>query len=183
MYHPTHEKVVVKDYPYGFRLKTTMTHWVEFKKGKGFRHVTQTVNPKTGKLNKPNSSAYYPLMVLETQENGRVVAHKEVFYGAKEINDGAAFLAANGHLFNEYEVRCIFADLAKRLKVEVMAYVVYCGADVNQVNKVIDDATKAAAQGAQTGDIGKFKEVVIDIDALEATKVEGYNPFKVTQSA
>lgn len=179
MYHPTHEKVVVKDYPYGFKLRTTMTHWVEFKKGHGFRHVTQTVNPKTGKLNKPKEGTYCPVMLLATLNDGHVVADVENFYGAKGINRGAKFMALNGHLFSEFEVRCVFADLAKRLKVEVMAYVVYCGADVNEVNKVIDGAMKAAAQGAQTGDVERFKEIVIDIEALEATKVEGYNPFKV----
>lgn len=178
MYHPTHERVAVQNYPYGFKLRTTMTHWVEFKKGHGFRHVTQTVNPKTGRLNKPNSSAYHPLMVLETQENGRVVAHTEQFYGAKGINAGAAFLAANGHLFSEFEVRCVFADLYARLRAEARSYVIYCGADVNQVNKVIDGATKAAAQGAQTGDVSKFAEILIDIDALEATKDPDYKPFK-----
>ena len=53
---------VVEDYPYGFRLRCKMRHWVEFKKGKGTRHMTQTSNPKkAGEVwNKPKGSTYSP---------------------------------------------------------------------------------------------------------------------------
>ena len=33
-FFPIDERVEVKDYPYGFRERTTLTHWVEVKKGK-----------------------------------------------------------------------------------------------------------------------------------------------------
>ena len=49
---------VVEDYPYGFRLRTTIRYWVETKKGHGQRFVSQTMNPKKTyeHWNKPKAS-------------------------------------------------------------------------------------------------------------------------------
>ena len=65
---------LVEDYPYGFRLRCKMRHWVEFKKGHGFRHCTQTSNPKkAGDVwNKPKAGTYHPVLVLTVDEDGRV---------------------------------------------------------------------------------------------------------------
>lgn len=59
---------VVEDYPYGFRLRCKIRYWLEYKKNKGFRLVSQTTNPKrefvtpAGELveywNKPKASTY-----------------------------------------------------------------------------------------------------------------------------
>lgn len=49
----------IADYPYGFRLRCEMKAWLEFKKGKGYRFVTMTSNPKKpGTWNKPKASTY-----------------------------------------------------------------------------------------------------------------------------
>ena len=54
---------VVDDYPYGFRLRCKIRYWVEFKKGHGYRVVSQTTNPKRpGEVwNKPKAGTYSPL--------------------------------------------------------------------------------------------------------------------------
>jgi hypothetical protein len=49
---------LVADYPYGFRARTQIRYWLEHKKGKGFRFVSQTMNPKTSRWNKPKASTY-----------------------------------------------------------------------------------------------------------------------------
>ena len=50
---------MVKDYPYGFVLRCEMRNWIEYKKNHGFRHVSQTTNPKRGNIwNKPKASTY-----------------------------------------------------------------------------------------------------------------------------
>lgn len=49
---------VVDDYPYGRTVRTQIRYWVEFKPNKGFRWVSQTVNPKTGRWNKEKASTY-----------------------------------------------------------------------------------------------------------------------------
>jgi len=62
----TNEKVEVANYPYGYTLKTTLFDTIEFNAKKGYRHVTQTINPKTGKLNAPKKSTYYAFTVRYT---------------------------------------------------------------------------------------------------------------------
>lgn len=50
---------VVEDYPYGFRLRCRIRYWLEYKKGKGVRLVSQTSNPKRGdSWNTPKASTY-----------------------------------------------------------------------------------------------------------------------------
>ena len=49
---------VVDDYPYGFRLRTQIRYWLEAKPNKGWRFVSQTMNPKTQRWNKPKASTY-----------------------------------------------------------------------------------------------------------------------------
>lgn len=50
---------IVDDYPYGFRLRCKIRYWLEYKKGAGFRFVSQTTNPKRGDVwNKPKASTY-----------------------------------------------------------------------------------------------------------------------------
>ena len=46
---------VVDDYPYG-SLRTKIRFWLEKSPSKGFRFVSQTLNPKTGKWNAPKPS-------------------------------------------------------------------------------------------------------------------------------
>lgn len=63
----------VEDYPYGFRLRTTIRYWVETKKGHGQRMVSQTLNPKTKRWNKPKASTYAPVVMMALDEQDHVV--------------------------------------------------------------------------------------------------------------
>ena len=49
---------LVEDYPYGFRARTQSRYWREAKPKRGWRFVSQTKNPKTGRWNKPKASTY-----------------------------------------------------------------------------------------------------------------------------
>ena len=49
---------LVDDYPYGFRERTQIRYWLEQKPKKGWRFVSQTMNPKTNLWNKPKASTY-----------------------------------------------------------------------------------------------------------------------------
>src|SRR3990167_4325424 len=60
------------DYPYGFRLRTSIRYWIETKPGYGQRMVSQTLNPKTGRWNKPKAGTYTPITVLLLDINGHV---------------------------------------------------------------------------------------------------------------
>lgn len=68
---PIDESVTVENYPYGFNLRTSITYSVERKPGHWMRSVSQTVNPKTGKPNKPKYSTYSAFVRLyEDTETG-----------------------------------------------------------------------------------------------------------------
>lgn len=62
----------VKDYPYGFRLRTSIFYWIESKPGKGDRFCTYTINPKNGRPNAPKCSTYNTFMYMFLDENGHV---------------------------------------------------------------------------------------------------------------
>lgn len=63
---------IVNDYPYGFRLRTQIRYWLEYKKGQGFRFVSQTLNPKTGEWNKPKPGTYDVCKVMCLDEKNHV---------------------------------------------------------------------------------------------------------------
>ena len=77
---------VVEDYPYGFRLRCKMRHWIEHRPGHGFRHVTQTSNPKkAGEVwNKPKAGTYAPVLVLTVDADGRVWSDGLGTYASEE---------------------------------------------------------------------------------------------------
>lgn len=75
--HCTSEQTawVVQDYPYGFKLKTTMACWIEYKPGNGYRFVTRTQNPKNGRWNAEKPSTYVKqgfAFMYTDKENGHV---------------------------------------------------------------------------------------------------------------
>lgn len=50
---------LVADYPYGYTLRSQIRYWLEGPKPKkGWRFVSQTMNPKTQRWNKPKASTY-----------------------------------------------------------------------------------------------------------------------------
>ena len=59
-------------YPYG-RYRTKIRHWIEYKPSSGERWLSQTMDPKTGKWNKPRASTYSDVILLKLvkQEDGR----------------------------------------------------------------------------------------------------------------
>src|SRR6266581_144766 len=62
----------VEDYPYGFRLRTSIHYWVESKAGKGDRFCSYTINPKNGRRNNPKCGIYHPFIYLFINEEGHV---------------------------------------------------------------------------------------------------------------
>jgi hypothetical protein len=65
---------MVDDYPWGFRLRTTIRYWVESKatKNGGQRFCSQTINPKTGEWCKPKYSTYSLIVVMYLDEKNHV---------------------------------------------------------------------------------------------------------------
>ena len=65
---------VVDDYPWGFRLRTTIRYWVETKRSKngGQRFGRQTINPKTGAWCAPKYSTYSPIIIMYLDEKDHI---------------------------------------------------------------------------------------------------------------
>lgn len=78
---------VVTDYPWCFRLRTTIRYWIESKdtKNGGQRFVSQTINPKTGKWCEPKKSTYSPIIVMYLDENEHVKYSCLRYNSSKEL--------------------------------------------------------------------------------------------------
>lgn len=64
--------VLVDDYPYGRRVRTQIRYWIETTKH-GDRFCSQTLNPKSGRWNKPKRSTYSNVMVMYREaESGHI---------------------------------------------------------------------------------------------------------------
>jgi hypothetical protein len=98
------------DYPYG-RLKCNIKFWVEFVKGKGFRWVSQTTNPKNGRLNAPKKSTYSQFMVHQIDENGHNKPFGLMLYGYEDISKLIEFLKVNEVNFTEEESQDIWTTV------------------------------------------------------------------------
>ena len=92
------------DYPYG-RQKCHITFDVEFRARKGYRYVTQTTNPKTGRVNKPKKSTYSDYIVLHRGENARVENVRFDLRGYDDIAHFIQFLTVNDIVFTPEESR------------------------------------------------------------------------------
>jgi hypothetical protein len=64
---------LVADYPYSFKLRCKIRYWLEHNGKKGFRFVSQTENPKTGRWNAPKKSTYASMAAsMYLDEKGHV---------------------------------------------------------------------------------------------------------------
>ena len=59
--------IVINNYPWGFKLKTSQRYWIETTKH-GDRFVTQTLNPKTNVWCNPKKSTYSAVLVMTTED-------------------------------------------------------------------------------------------------------------------
>jgi hypothetical protein len=180
-YHTSTAQVTVENYPYGYNLRTTLTHSLEFKSGKGFRHVTQTVNPKTGRLNNPKRGNYYPLMLLATDsETNYTRSYALSPNSAESVNTAAAWMHEHFHLFTNEQTRFIAEHLIKILKADAYARVVYCGSEFDRISPHYEQAVKALAEIASMG-ANLFHKVHVDTVALDTLKQPNFQPFTAVQ--
>lgn len=61
--------LIIEDYPYGFKLRTTIKYWIETTPKKGDRFCSQTVDPRNGRLNAPKKSTYCCVGIMFKDEN------------------------------------------------------------------------------------------------------------------
>jgi hypothetical protein len=180
-YIPTSEEVEVKGYPYGYTLRTSLFDTSEFNPKKGYRHVTQTINPKNGVLNKPKKGVYYDLMVRYYDENGHIKTTVLDFVrnGVKGINKVSEFLNANFELFSVAEMEYLYLKVLASLKIQTVSYVQYCGSTFDDLKPLFEVGAKNMSLGLKEPQNNYFGWQ-LDEEAIENTKVKDYQPFKIT---
>lgn len=171
------KKIEVTNYPYG-RLRTSMFFWVEFKANKGFRGVTQSINPKTGKLNKPHAGTYHDIMLLD-QTDGFCKFKVRSFYKVEDLGGLCSWISDNWELFTTEQRKYLYSRLYQFMRIEATAICTYCGAKPDEVLPILDETIKLAVAGIKNPDVNTFDQVNLDVEKLNSTKVEGYNPFTV----
>lgn len=97
----------VEDYPYGFRLRTTIRYWLETNAKHGDRFVSQTLNPKTARWNKPKKSTYVQVgcLYLDNEEH---VTWTGIRHWVKD-EDLASFLAVVRPHLNDHQLAQVAA--------------------------------------------------------------------------
>ena len=99
---------VVPDYPYGFRLRTQIRYWLETKRGHGQRFMSQTLNPKTQKWNKPKTGIYSVILVMvEDESNGHISTESLRSGGWDSEEKISEFETRHASAIGEYEKKAI----------------------------------------------------------------------------
>jgi len=96
------------DYPYG-GLRCHISFDIEFTPKKGFRSVTQTTNPKNGRVNKPKKSTYSDFAVLYRDEKGHIHSKRFDLRGYEDIAQVIEFLTIHEIEFTEEQSQHLWA--------------------------------------------------------------------------
>lgn len=157
----------IENYPYGFKLKTTIYVWLETNKN-GVRMVTQTINPKTWKENKPKKSTYDVYKRLYINEDWHIKNYSYNHYSIEW------FIKAKWlWLFINKELENSFSEIQRVLTIKWLA--IYWGYDINKIKDfTIEDLENL-----------NIKEKEKDLDYINQYKTEdwkdpNYSPFKIT---
>jgi hypothetical protein len=179
MYIETSKKIAVDNHPYG-RTTTTMFSWTEFNPKKGYRIVSQTIDPKTGKLNRPKQGTYCPFIFRQTDGKEIKYIHFNL-NGDDRLNEASKFCAQPEvfNLLTEQERKYLYESCILFSKVSMKAQVIYCGSEAKDLIPLFDSFVKAAVKGHKNPNENYFGEMVLPIEQIEALKKPNFNPFVV----
>lgn len=175
----TSDVVNVENYPYGFKLRTTLFDSMDFNKSKGYRHVTQTIDPRSNKLNKPKKSTYYALLVRYYNQDNHIKSIGFDFNGDEEINKGAEFIYHNFELFTTEEIKYLYEFIYRMSLIDFKATIIYGGSNADVLRPFYADFWEVAKKGINNPDLNLFNLLKLDTEAINKTKPENYNPFVV----
>jgi len=182
--YKTSEQIISKNYPYGFRLRTTKTDYIEFSNTRGFRHCSFTINPKTGKQNNPKKSTYYEVLVLGIDEvTGYTKSKALSFYDHNDIDNLIAFFSVqdNFELFTSEQMTYIYRQFLVHCKVNIQAQVTYCGSKPEDLFPLFNSGIDLIIKGVkEKGLANYFSQIKFDWVKIDSFEVEGYQPCKVT---
>lgn len=113
---------VVEDYPWGFRLRTTIRYWIESRgtKNGGQRFCSQTIDPKTGKWCAPKRSTYSNVVIMYLDENNHVQTEHLTTY--TETETIKSFVEIHRDYLTDFQK----SQIKERLAInEVMKHVIF----------------------------------------------------------
>lgn len=176
--YSTGDKISTDNYPYG-RLRCTAYFSVEYNK-KGMRSVFQTIDPKTGRLNKPKNSTYYPVILpMRNPDNGHIDFCGYLdFNGTDAINKGLYFMSDFCDLFTPEQIKDIALTIIAMTKVNAKAQVIYCGTEWEQLKPYYETPLSNLVKIAK-GENTDFLACLLNFEAIEALKKPDFNPFKI----
>jgi hypothetical protein len=177
---PTFEKVEVLNYPYGFKLRTTLTDYIEFDLRKGYRHLTQTICPKTDRINKPKKSTYSPLIVRYYNDDNHIKTIHFDFNGDENINKATSFIFENFELFTQDEIKYFYIVCSSMSIIDFKATCIYGGAKAEELKPLYAKFWDVCKQGMKDG-TNLFNLLKLDTEQIESKKPENYNPFTIRQ--
>ena len=177
----TSEKIEINDYPYGFKLRCTMFDYIEFDAKKGYRHCTQTINPKNDRLNNPKKSTYYTLMLRYYNELGHIKTACFDFNGDESINKGIKFVNENFELFTVEELKYLYSVIYASALNDMRATAIYCGSDIEALKLIYTPFLEICKQALKQPETNFFNLLNLDTEAINKTKVPNFNPFKVRE--
>lgn len=184
IFNKTTDTLTSDNYPYGFSLRTTKTDWLDFDPKRGFRHCSQTVDPRNGRLNAPKKATYNDIMVIgRSEENNHVVVSSMSFYDKNDVDNIVKFFADDEHfnLFTAEQIEYIYLRFISYIKISIMSQIQYCGGKKEDLITLYDNQLKLLVEGAKSkGTLNVFKSLSFDWDKIDSCKEEGYQPFKVT---
>jgi hypothetical protein len=180
-FFPTSTVKTIENYPYGFKLRTTKKDSVEFKPGSGFRYVEQTINPKTGRENKPKKSTYNTIgLLFEDATNGHISFYAINPNSAESVTTACLFLSDHYNLFTPDQIKDISKSLYNIVLADFQACVIYCGCDPEKLKPFYVDPLSVLKSIFSSGE-NDFHKFSIDLEGIESLKIKDFNPFKVTQ--
>lgn len=177
----TDEKIEVSNYPYG-RLRCTLFDSMEFNDKKGYRHVTQTINPKTGRHNNPKKSTYFVIMVRwYDEETNHIKAGSFSLNGDEELNRASKFIYENFDLFTTEEIEYIAKQFLLWSKVSLQGSITYGGAKLDDLKPLYSELISSMAKQWKNPTENHFG-ALLDIEAIKNCKDPNYNPFRTTKA-
>ena len=180
------ETIIINDWPWGFHHKTTKTHAIDFKESKGFRIVTQTVNPKTKKPCAFKKSTYSDIMWMIYKNDGKIATSYTSFNNELEKLQGPQGICAlvdnNIRSFDSVlQLKYLSSLMITCLKSAVKSKIIYTGAEIEDIGPLYKEALSMAFSKYTDPQKGiTFSEIVstLDIVKIDACSKPGYNPFK-----
>jgi len=180
MYINTTDKKTVINYPYG-RLQCSATFSLEFKEGRGFRSVFQTVNPSTGRINNPKKGIYNDIMYI-SDVDGFIKFHSMHFYDIAKFNDVTDFLYKNFNIFTTEQIKYIYKLMYQFLKREAITLQQWCNVDIVKSIPHIKPYMLITLDGFKNPTQNLFNNIKVDHVKLESLKDKDFSPFKVTNA-